>query len=59
MKVIAATKTPFAIRSGGHASNPGYSSTKGIQISMKRINQVKLSADKSIVNVGMGNVSLR
>lgn len=59
MKLIATTKTLFAIKSGGHSSNQGFPSTKGIQISMTRLNQVTLSSDKSQVTVGLGNVSAR
>lgn len=58
MKIIASTRTPFAIKSGGHASNPGFSSTTGVHISLVKLNQVTLNADKSLVEIGTGNVSL-
>ncbi|CZS91406.1 hypothetical protein WAI453_011669 [Rhynchosporium graminicola] len=54
MKIIAATGTPFAIKSGGHASNPGFSSTTGVHISLTRLSQVNLSPDKKTVEVGTG-----
>ncbi|KAL2062001.1 hypothetical protein VTL71DRAFT_6267 [Oculimacula yallundae] len=54
MKIVAVTRTPFAIKSGGHASNPGFSSTTGVHISLIRLNQVKLSSDKKTVEVGTG-----
>ncbi|KAH6718370.1 hypothetical protein BKA61DRAFT_599528 [Leptodontidium sp. MPI-SDFR-AT-0119] len=54
MKIIAATRTPFAIKSGGHASNPGFSSTTGVHISLVRLNQVTLSFDKKTVEIGTG-----
>lgn len=57
MQVIGFSRTPFAIYSGGHASNPGFSSTTGVHISLSRMNQVLLSADKSTVEIGMGMVS--
>jgi len=57
MKVIAATRTPFAVKSGGHASNPGFSSTTGVHISLARLNQVTLSGDKNTVEIGTGLVS--
>jgi len=47
MKIVGSTRTPFAIKSGGHASNPGWSSTTGVQISLANIKQVTLSADKN------------
>jgi len=55
MQVIGHTRVPFAIKSGGHASNPGFSSTTGVHISMTRMTQIVLSADKSSVEIGMGN----
>jgi len=57
MQIIASTQTPFAIYSGGHASNPGFSSTKGVHISMGKFNQIILSEDKKTVEIGFGNVS--
>lgn len=47
---------PFAVKSGGHASNPGFSSTPGVQISFQRFNQVLLANDKKTVEIGMGQV---
>jgi len=58
MKIVGNTRTPFAIKSGGHASNPGFSSTSGVFISLVRLNQVTLSSDKSTVEIGTGNVSV-
>ncbi|KAJ4287031.1 hypothetical protein N0V88_007795 [Collariella sp. IMI 366227] len=54
LQAVAKSQTPFAIYSAGHASNPGFSSTTGIHISLKRFNQVKLSEDKTTVEVGFG-----
>ncbi|PMB70683.1 putative FAD-linked oxidoreductase [Beauveria bassiana] len=53
--IIGSSRTPFAIQSGGHTSNPGFSSTKGIHISLARLTQIHLSQDKSSVEVGLGN----
>jgi hypothetical protein len=44
---------------GGHASNPGFSSTKGVHISLKRLNQLTLSPDHSTVEIGFGQVRAR
>jgi hypothetical protein len=57
LKIVGTTRTPFAVRSGGHASNPGFSSTPGVHISLVRFTDVVLSADKTTVEIGMGNVS--
>ncbi|PVH83468.1 FAD-binding domain-containing protein [Cadophora sp. DSE1049] len=55
IKIIGATKTPFAVKSAGYNSNPGFSSTMGVHISLEKIKQVNLSEDKSTVEIGMGN----
>ena len=54
LRAIASSRTPFAVKSGGHASNPGFSSTTGVHISLARMTQVVLSADKKSVEIGMG-----
>lgn len=56
MKVIAEKRINFAISSGGHTGNPGFSSTKGIQITMKGFQHVTLSSDKQTVDIGSGNI---
>ena len=56
LKLIGASRVPFAVKSGGHASNPGFSSTSGVFISLVRLKDVKLSADKSTARLGLGNV---
>jgi len=55
LKIVGATRTPFAVKSGGHASNPGFSSTTGVHISLVRLKQVILSTDKKTAEVGLGN----
>ncbi|KAH8912102.1 FAD-binding domain-containing protein [Coniochaeta sp. PMI_546] len=40
--------------SGGHTSNPEFSSTNGVHISLKRFNQLVFSTDNSTVEVGTG-----
>jgi len=57
LKIVGSTRTPFAVKSGGHSSNQGFSSTTGVHISLVRISQIILSADKQTVEVGLGNVS--
>jgi len=56
LQIVGSTRTPFAVKSGGHASNPGFSSTTGVFISLVRLNQVTLSADKSTAEIGLGNL---
>lgn len=56
LRVVAASRTPFAVYSGGHASNPGFSSTKGVHISLDNLNHMQLSADKTTITLGFGAV---
>ncbi|KAH8989201.1 FAD dependent oxidoreductase [Lactarius hatsudake] len=49
LRIIGSTRTPFAVKGGGHTGNPGFSSTRGVQISMIRFNNV---------TVGSGTVEL-
>lgn len=58
MKIIGDTRTPFAVKSGGHASNPGFSSTTGVHISLAKLTQATLSEDNSMIEVGLGNVRI-
>jgi hypothetical protein len=58
LKIVGSTRTPFAVKSGGHASNPGFSSTTGVHISLAKLTQINLSEDKKTLELGMGNVGL-
>ncbi|KAI0260018.1 hypothetical protein BC834DRAFT_589028 [Gloeopeniophorella convolvens] len=52
LRIIGSTRTPFAVKSGGHATNPGFSSTKGVQISMARFRDITVNATANIVELG-------
>ncbi|CAG8979684.1 hypothetical protein HYALB_00003915 [Hymenoscyphus albidus] len=56
IKTVGFLNTRFAVRSGGHSPNPGFSSIgpEGILIELSRLNQVTLSADKKVASVGPG-----
>jgi hypothetical protein len=56
MKIIGQSGVPFAVSSGRHASNQGFSSTTGVQIDLTNFSNVTLSADKTYVDVGAGNL---
>lgn len=56
IKLIGQKRIQFAVSSGKHASNQGFSSTTGIHISMKGFQQVVLSSKRDYVDVGTGNV---
>jgi FAD/FMN-containing dehydrogenase len=46
---------PFAVLSGGHTSWPGASNIAGgVVLDLRALNSVEISADKSIVSVGVG-----
>lgn len=50
------SQCPFATKSGGHAAFSGASNIQGgITISLQKLNQVTLSADKKTAAVGPGN----
>ena len=42
------------MKGGGHATNPGFSSTPGIQISMTRFKDIKVDTTAATVEVGAG-----
>ncbi|KAI0634577.1 FAD-binding domain-containing protein [Trametes polyzona] len=56
LQILGKNKTPFAVKGGGHASNPGFSSTEGVQIAMYKFNEVKYHADQNLAEVGSGLV---
>ena len=45
---------PFAVKGGGHATNPGFSSTKGVHISMARFREIAIHEDSGTVDIGAG-----
>jgi FAD/FMN-containing dehydrogenase len=54
MKVLAKRNAKFAIKGGGHASNPSFSSTDGIQIYMSRFNKISYDPTTKTIEVGAG-----
>jgi FAD/FMN-containing dehydrogenase len=42
------------VKGGGHATNPGFSSTKGVEIAMSRFNKTKVNSSGGTVEVGAG-----
>jgi hypothetical protein len=62
LKIVANTSTPFGIRSGGHATNAGFSSTPGVQIALFKLSEVTYhpysgpaAADGSVGTVEFGS----
>ncbi|CCM00866.1 uncharacterized protein FIBRA_02912 [Fibroporia radiculosa] len=56
LQILGASRTPFAVKGGGHIMNPGYSSTPGVQIAMTRFNDVDYDASTGTVAIGAGLV---
>ena len=55
LQIINFFQAPFAVRSGGHSPNPGWSSIQdGILISLEKLNTVSLSKDRTFASVGPG-----
>ncbi|EED78329.1 predicted protein [Postia placenta Mad-698-R] len=54
LQILGKTNTPFAVKGGGHASNPGFSSTAGVQITMSRFSGVTYHSDSQTVDIGSG-----
>lgn len=54
LHVIGSTRTPFAVKGGGHAYNPGFSSTRGVQISLARFNKLTVDSTAGTVELGSG-----
>ncbi|KAL0061255.1 hypothetical protein AAF712_011913 [Marasmius tenuissimus] len=54
--ILSNTRTPFAVKGGGHASNPGFSSTTGVHIAMSRFSEVTYDATSQTAVVGAGLV---
>ncbi|KAH8987975.1 FAD-binding domain-containing protein [Lactarius hatsudake] len=54
LRILGSTRTPFAVKGGGHAFNPGFSSTTGVQISMTRFNSVELNNATCTFEAGSG-----
>ena len=42
------------MKGGGHATNPGFSSTGGVEIAMTRFNEIKINSTCGTVEVGAG-----
>ena len=56
MKIIRETRVPFAIKGGGHSSNPGFSSTRGVHIAMRRFCKITFHENNQTVDVGAGAI---
>ncbi|KAL1713972.1 hypothetical protein EV715DRAFT_276935 [Schizophyllum commune] len=56
LRVLDQTRTPFAVKGGGHSMNVGFSSTTGVQIAMTRFSEVTYDEESETATVGAGLV---
>ena len=51
---VHANRTRVQVKGGGHAMNPGFSSTPGVQIAMSRFNEFSYHPETNTADVGAG-----
>ncbi|KAH7334932.1 hypothetical protein B0J17DRAFT_577084 [Rhizoctonia solani] len=56
LQIVANTSTPFGIRSGGHATNAGFSSTPGVQIALFKFSGVTYNEAPAAADGSVGTV---
>jgi len=56
IQILGSTRTPFAVKGGGHSSNPGFSSTPGVQIAMYKFSEVVYHPENGTADIGTGLV---
>ncbi|KAG1860272.1 FAD dependent oxidoreductase [Suillus subalutaceus] len=54
LQLLGEDQTPFAVKSGGHSVNAGFSSTPGVQIALFSFSQVIYDSDAQTATIGMG-----
>ncbi|CAF1300260.1 unnamed protein product [Rotaria sordida] len=54
MKILREKRVPFAVKGGGHSFNPGFSSTRGVHIYMRRFSKTTFYPNNQTVDIGPG-----
>lgn len=54
LRELVSTRTPFAVKGGGHSVNRGFSSTLGVHISLARFDDVVVNEHAETVEIGAG-----
>ncbi|TFY59437.1 hypothetical protein EVG20_g7794 [Dentipellis fragilis] len=54
LRIIGTSRIPFAVKGAGHSPNPGFSATKGVQISMVRFSAIAYDNASQTVELGAG-----
>ncbi|KAI9454043.1 FAD-binding domain-containing protein [Lactarius psammicola] len=52
LQTLGKSRTPFGVKSGGHTTNHGFSSTRGVQISLARFNTFNVNSEAQTVELG-------
>ncbi|KAH9054222.1 FAD-binding domain-containing protein [Lactarius vividus] len=52
LQIVGKSRTPFGVKSGGHTGNLGFSSTRGVQISLARFNTFNVDTQAQTVELG-------
>ncbi|KAL4072441.1 hypothetical protein V8B97DRAFT_364045 [Scleroderma yunnanense] len=56
LQILGDNRCPFAVKGGGHATNPGFSSTTGVQIAMTKFSEVTYDPQTQTAIIGAGLV---
>ncbi|KAG1854015.1 FAD-binding domain-containing protein [Suillus subluteus] len=54
LRILGETQTPFGVKSGGHATNAGFSSTPGVEIALYSFSDVVYNSTTQTATLGMG-----
>ncbi|KAH9167785.1 FAD-binding domain-containing protein [Lactarius sanguifluus] len=54
LQIVGKSRTPFGVKSGGHIGNRGFSSTRGVQMSLARFNTFNVNTQAQTVELGPG-----
>ncbi|KAH9033339.1 FAD-binding domain-containing protein [Lactarius pseudohatsudake] len=54
LQILGKSRTPFGVKSGGHAGNRRFSSTRGVQISLARFDTFNVNIHAKTVELGPG-----
>ncbi|KAF8267725.1 FAD-binding domain-containing protein [Lactarius quietus] len=52
LQILGKSRTPFGVKSGGHAVNHNFSSTHGVQISLARFDTFEVDSEAQTVDLG-------
>ncbi|KAK0460474.1 uncharacterized protein EV420DRAFT_1306380 [Desarmillaria tabescens] len=56
LRILGKMQTPFGVKGGGHATNPGFSSMTGVQIAMTHFKDVTYDMETWTAVIGASNI---